>query len=597
MVYALLGNPNSGKTTLFEALCKTEISHKDTLTPFQEGKIKGTPHSLVDLPGLYSLKALTEEEISVIEYLKASPPDAILNVVDLTSPEKDLYLTVSLLTLRLPTVLVLTKADVQEPKNIRIAALEEALGLPTAAVSVLRKEGLETLAAALLHPKRPNRLPLSVALPPTFYQPLLSALSASPDPRLSLLLEEFLLSETPSLHTVNELKKSLPFPLISPSAEKAEALIVSRKKACLLLAGRAFPTLQKGKNEPFADRLFLSGLLARFLPFFALFLAFFLSLCSLGSTLSRCLVIYFDRLSEHLLLFLQSRNTAPPLSSFIVNGLLRGTGAVLSLLPILFIFSFLVSLSKESGYTARAACFFPAPFKKIFTLKWATPFLLLLSFLFQKNVSYLGCLLFVFIYVGVVIYSFFARRFIKTPAKSEEGFCILPPFHMPPIKRSLKKAVESGVALIKRSFSIVFLCSACVWLLSSITLVFSYTANKNESLLSLLFSFLLPFFSPLGISDWRMLVGLILSLVSKESAIAVMYVLSSGEAGEITSLTFTTNALSFFIFILLFPTFAKTDSSKGGKPKPILLSILFFLIRTMLAFFLSSLAFFLISHR
>ncbi len=597
MVYALLGNPNSGKTSLFNVLCKTGVSHENLPISYQEGKIKGTPHTLLDLPGLYSLKAMTEEEGGVIEHLRESPPDAILNVVDLTSPKKDLYLTLSLLSLRLPTVLVLTKADIgkKKYKSLHIRELEECLGVPVVTTCAPKKEGLETLIGALLHPKRPNRLPLSVPSPPVFYPPLLSALSSNPNPRLSLLLEEFLLSETPSLYTVNELKKNLFPPISPPTSEKTETLIVFRIKACTLLAERVFPSLQKEKKRAWGDRLFLSGALAPFFPFLALLMVLFLSLGHISSMLSHSLGLLIHRLAEQLLIFLQNGNTAPPLVSFITNGLLRGVGSVLSLLPIVWIFSFLVSLSLESGYTARVSCLYQNPFKEKRNSREFLSFLLLFASLFPKSAPFFCLVCYLLLYAVTFFFSFVTRIFIKTSPRQEERYIILVPFRVPFFKKCLREAFLNTANLIKRCFSIVFLCSAAIWLLFSVNPSFTYTADKNESLLALVCSSFLPLFSPLGITDWRILAGLFIAPFTKEGSIAALTVLSFGNSEGIASLFVKANAFSFLLFVLLFPPYSSTVSL-GQKSNSLFLSLLIFLIRLFITFLLSSLVFLLVSH-
>ncbi len=595
MVYALLGNPNSGKTALFNALCKTGVSREDPPISYQEGKINGTSHTLLDLPGLYSLKALTEEEKAVIEHLKEAPPDAILNVVDLTTPEKDLYLTLSLLSLRLPTVLVLTKTDVGEEKSLRIRALEESLGIHAVAVCAPKKKGLETLKGALLHPKRPHRLPLSIPPPPAFYHSLLSALSASPNPRLALSLEEFLLSETPSLYTVNELKKDLRFPLPSPSVEKAEALIVFRRKTGALLAERAFSSLQREKRGSLGDRIFLSSPLAPFFSFLALLITFFLSLGQVSSTFSHYFRLFFDRLSEQLLLFLQNGKTAPPLASFMANGLLRGVGSVLSLLPIVWIFSFLVSLSRESGYTKRGSFFLKNPLRGIKNKQETFAYLLLSAFLLRGNAFLFCFFLYLFLSAAFVFFSFLTRIFIKLPPPQKVGYDVLVPFRAPPLNSCLREAFQNAACLIKRCFSTVFLCSAGVWLLGSVTQTFAYTADKNESLLAILFTSLLPLFAPIGISDWQSLVGLLIALFTKEGAIAALAILSFGNNVGNASFFTKESAISFLLFILPF-SFCSSVALPQKKANSVFLSLLILIMRLFIAFLLSTLAFWLVSR-
>ncbi len=589
MIYALLGNENAGKTAVFNLLCKGHATSSPLGIPTALGKIEGTPHSLIDLPGIYSLSGATDKERAVLKYLKESPPDAILNVVDLASLTNGLYLTLALLTLRLPTVIALSGSDayINRSQAIRPNALQEALGVPVVAVCAPKKEGGDALKKLLLQPKRPKDLPFSQEATPDFYKIALSFLSKRPSPRLALMLEEFWLSESPSLQTVNELKAAFPLSVLSSSPEKAEALILFRRKRAILLAERTF--LHRNESQKFysPDRFLLSGPFARVFPFFALFLLFILSLGPLTLAISRFLALFIGRFGDRLLLFLQSGDAAAPLVSLTVNCLLLGGGRVLSFTPMVLTFFFLSSLYKECGYASRVNLLFKVPFADESQNENIIACLLLSGFFFPLQAA-----LFAFIFC-LLLYavSLIPRFFTKTLTKKEDYFILLP-YRPPNLEKCISDALLVSFRLIKRCFSTVFLCIVGVWLLSSVTPAFTYTLEKEESVLALLSSPLLPLFFPLGITDWRIVTLFCITPLSKESVIGILSFLALGKDGGISSLFSSATALSSLTFMLHCPTYASLFSKRFSRRRGVLF---FFLLRLVLAYFMAYFSFLLVS--
>ena len=164
MIFALAGNPNSGKTTLFNALtgANQHVGNFPGVTVDQKiGVIRNTEHKVVDLPGIYSIRPYSQEEIVTRDFLLKEKPDAIINIVDATNMERNLYFTLQLLALRVPTVIALNMMDELRGNggSVDVQKMTEALGVPVVPISASKKQGISELVDTLLKTAKEKQLP------------------------------------------------------------------------------------------------------------------------------------------------------------------------------------------------------------------------------------------------------------------------------------------------------------------------------------------------------------------------------------------------------------------------------------------------------
>lgn len=599
MRFALVGNQNSGKTTLFNALCGStqHVGNFPGVTvEKKEGMILGTHHTVFDLPGIYSLTPYTPEEEITGQLLCAGKPDAILNVVDGSNLTRNLYLTLQLLPLGIPMIVLITKYDLMERNGGSFSkkALSEALGVPVAILSAERGTGIENLSSLWRKARIPFRFPRGVPPPPPSYASLL--LHTMPGADAVMRAEKhyvgFPLAGTQATRTF---LRAIP-----PTREDdAEKLILWRYRVAEELAAKAFPSDKErktGSRTERADRFLLSGKTA--FPFLCLvLLSFFLMIFGrVGQALCKIPLTAADRIMRMLHAFLESRGVSAPLCDFLTEGIFAGIASVLSFLPLILLFFFLLSLLEDSGYMARISCLLDAPMRKLgLSGRVAVPLLLgfgcsvpaamatrtlrsenerkktmhLLPF-FSCSAKLPVYLLFsaaffagktAFLLTGLyllgILLAFFSAWLMKKEKGAEESqFTELPPYHFPTLRNTLTLMREKTRDFFKRTFTIIFLSGMAVWLLSSLTPSFTYTDRPEEAVLSLFSVRLLPLFAPLGIQDWRCIAALFAGIGAKENILSTLAVLTgTGGDGLVTVLPalFTAPAaLSYLVFVLLY---------------------------------------------
>lgn len=533
MNIALLGNQNCGKTTLFNRLTGNNAhagNYPGITVDVLEGTIAGTKMTLADLPGIYSLSCVTEEERVAKNYLLHQKPDLLINILDASAIQRGLYLTLQLLELNIPTIVVLNMMDQVEKEGGRIdcAGLSRVLSVPVLPISARSGKNVDRLVQALKTPpqKRPAPFPL-------------------PDE-----------------------KKNFP--------EETAAFYYHHIDA--LCEKNVF--LKKRPKISAADRLLTGRFTA--LPLFLCIIGavLFLTFSVLGQAAGNLIEAFTEFTSVQLANILQKTGASPFLSALICDGILNGIGSVLSFLPCVLILFFFLALLEDSGYMARVAFIMDTPMRRcgfsgktvvplIMGLGCSVPALLSCRTLEANRSSAALAVPFISCSARLPVYLLLAGLFFKQPfmilfllyaagfgAALMTGFFLkkhndppflleLPPYRLPKLSTVIKDMLDKASDFLKRAFTIIFAASTVTWLLANLDFSLHYTTQN--SILYHIAQGILPLFTPLGFSCWQLCAALLAGLSAKEAVISTMSVLGVGAAAFTQA-----SALSFLFFCALY---------------------------------------------
>ena len=522
MRVALVGNQNSGKTTLFNILTGTnqKVGNWPGVTiEKKEGIIKETDIEIVDLPGIYSLSPYTAEEEVSRKYIVESKPDAIINIVDSTSLERSLYLTTQLLELDCPVVLALNMEDLLEKKGIHIneEELSKQLGVTVISVSALKGTGVSELVACLKDKKYINEI-----------KPIYSD---KVEKELATVMQ-FLNCENKRFAAVKLIERDALYanyhsPIVETAIAKIEGIyqtdteeVIASLRYDYIVQVRDKTVVCSNKGTSITDKLdkiFLNRWLA--IPIFAviMFLIYYLSVGVIGSWTVDMVSGLIEGFTEWVAGLLEKINASNWIISLICDGIIAGVGAMLNFVPQLIIMFICISLLEVSGYMSRIAFFLDRLFKK-FGLSGKslipfivgsgcsvpgimatrtiedeqekkmtillTPFIpcsaklpiivLFSTYFFNDNSGLIAASLYFLAIVVILITALIMKKFIYK-GDSSAFISELPEYKMPSIKYVARDVFEKIVAFIKRAGTIILICSVAVWLLLSFTWDLKYT--------------------------------------------------------------------------------------------------------------------------
>ncbi len=561
---ALLGNPNSGKTTLFNLLTKsgepcgnragvTFSAKKEPLRRFA-GK---TDAYIMDLPGIYSLSPYGNEEKAALSALKNEHIDVILNIVDASNLARGLHLTLALLSWNIPVIVALSMADELPAMGLAVdaSALSKALDAPVFLISAAKQEGLRELIAACLSAEHIPTVP-----------------TLESGTQRARWIEDTLRKTTKTIGQPHSLD------------DKLDALI------CRPSIG---------------------------IPLFFLVIAlvFFLTFSSLGAWFSSMLESIFSSASSYLKGFLEGIGTDELLTRLLTEGIWKGVSAVLSFIPQTVILFFLLAWLEDSGYLARAAfvmdplmrrfgvsgraiipmligfgCTVPAVMSAV-TLDetekertvMALPFVpcsarlpvifMIAGLCFPNHAALTAMLLYLISFAAVFLSLLLAKKEEKPlPPLIME----LPKYRLPRLVSLLREVKMKLRDFLLRAGTVVFLSCLAVDLLAMLTPALRPAAHAEESILSLVGGAVAPLFAPLGFGDGRLISALAAGFFAKESIVSTSEILIPE---GITSLLTKAEALSFGVFSLLYLPCAASVSAirkELGAKKTV-----FLLLRTL----------------
>ena len=581
MKIGLVGNQNSGKTTLFNVLTgmNAKIGNWPGVTIEKKtGIITGTKYEITDLPGIYSLSPYSVEEEVSRNFIFNEKPEVIINIVDSTSLERSLYLTTQLLELDTKIIVALNMADILEKKGIviDIKKLEQKLGCKVVKISALRETGIKELIGELKNIETEKVV-----------------LKRNTTKKYDSVIEDAILKIENKLPRDLNHKRFIAVKLIEEDSRfvqyKTNELseirnsIKNRYDTYLeeVIATQRYEfidniyketTNRKIIRESVSDRLdkiFLNKWIA--FPIFAviMFFIYYLSVGVVGAYTVDVISELFGRAGTVLETKLFELNTSSWLVSLVVDGIVSGVGAVLNFVPQLIILFLCISVLETTGYMSRIALLLDKLFRKIgLSGKSLIPFIvgsgcsvpgimgsriienqderkmtailtpfipcsaklpiiaLFAGFFFGENSGLVSASLYFFAIIVIILSACIMKKFVFKNTSSTY-ISELPEYKLPSLKYVLKDVSEKVVSFVKRAGSVILICSIVLWFLLSFSFKLEYDVNIEESILAQIGKKISWVFYPmLGENSWEATVSAIQGLVAKEQVVSSMAVIS-----------------------------------------------------------------------
>lgn len=590
MIFALAGNQNCGKTTLFNALtgANQRVGNFPGVTVDQKtGTIRNTEHEVVDLPGIYSIRPYSQEEIVTRDFILKEKPDAIINIVDATNIERNLYLTLQLLTLRVPMVIALNMMDELSGNggSIDVKKMSTTLGVPVVPISALKKQGVEELVEILVRTAKDKNIPRDLDYCPDGpVHRCIHAVSHIIEDHagradisrrfcsikliegeqefidiLQLSQNEIELIE----HSVIEMEAERGLDRNAALADMRYNFIESVCAECVVKAKESREHLRSIQ----IDRILTHKYLA--IPVFVAImgLVFFLTFNVFGAFFSDILAYAIDGLTLWVDNFLTAYGLNPVVHSLVIDGIFSGVGSVLSFLPLIVVLFFFLSMLEDSGYMARVAFVMDKLLRKIglsgrsfvpmlVGFGCSVPGIMATRTLSSNRDRKMTILLTPYMSCSakIPIYSVFAAAFF--PGRELPVMIILyfggmlvgvlialllkntafrgnpvpfvmelPNYRFPSTKSVGLLMWEKAKDFLQRAFSVIFVATVLIWFLQTFDTRLNVVEDSSLSILAALGRLVAPFFAPLGFGDWRMVTALVSGFTAKEAVVSTFGVI------------------------------------------------------------------------
>ena len=569
--------------------------------------------TVVDLPGIYSLRTYTQEEIVTRDYILNQKPDGIINIVDATNIERNLYLTLQLLELRVPMVLALNMMDEVRANGgtIDVQKLSDDLGIPVVPITAAKGEGVSELMDRAVETAKNRVLPKvydfcaanspvhrcvhavvhliedhaeRLDLPPRFCATKLIEGDRDMADRLVLDQNERELLE----HCIVQMETENGLDRNASLADMRYTFIEQVTADAVVKCHES----KEHKRSVAWDRVLTGKYTALPVFFGVMLLIFWLTFEVIGQGLSDLLALGIDYVTAGVDGALTAYGINPVVHSLIIDGIFAGVGSVLSFLPIIVTLFFFLSILEDTGYMARVAFVMDKLLRKI-GLSGRSIVPLLIGFgcsvpaiMATRTVSsdrdrkmtilltpYMSCsakipiygfftaafftdhkaLVMISLYVLGIVVGILAALVMKGTAfrgKPVPFVMELPNYRMPSAKSVGLLLWEKAKDFLQRAFTVIFLATVVIWFLQSFDTRLNVVTDSADSLLALIGQWLAVLFRPLGFGDWRCATALISGFIAKESVVSTLQVLLGNAA--ITSLFTTRSAISFLVFTLLY---------------------------------------------
>ena len=627
LTFALVGNQNCGKTTLFNVLTGSNqhIGNFPGVTvDRKDGVIKGYPDTLItDLPGIYSMSPYSSEEIVTREFLLMDKPKGIINILDATNIERNLYLSMQLMELGIPMVIALNMMDEVRINggSVRINAIEELLGVPVIPISAAKGEGIEELVSHAIHVAKYQEKPQIsdfCSKDSAVHRCIHGIMSLISDPADkagyperfaaskvvegdSLVLKHLELEQNEKEmieHIIVQMEEECGMDRASAIADMRFAYIEDVCKNTVVKPRESKERIRSQK----IDKL-LTGKYTG-IPMF------YLTFNVIGAALSNVLDILITFVTNGVDNLLTAMNVNSVLHALIIDGIFNGVGSVLSFLPIIVTLFFFLSILEDSGYMARVAFIMDKLLRKLGlsgrsivpmligfgcsvpgvmasrTLSserdrrmtvLLTPFMScsakvpIYAFFSAAFFPHYAALVMIGMYfIGIIVGIIMAFIFKKTLFKGEPVPFVmeLPNYRMPGAKNVVHLLWEKAKDFLQKAFSIIFIATILIWFMQNFDIRLNVVADLRQSILAVLAGMITPLFKPLGFGDWRLVTAILTGVMAKESVVSTISILF-GSTIEMVSVISAAGAMSFLVFCLLYtPCVAAIASVKkelGGK--------------------------------
>ena len=618
LTFALVGNQNCGKTTLFNVLTGSNqhIGNFPGVTvDRKDGVIKGYPDTLItDLPGIYSMSPYSSEEIVTREFLLMDKPKGIINILDATNIERNLYLSMQLMELGIPMVIALNMMDEVRVNggSVRINAIEELLGVPVIPISAAKGEGIEELVSHAIHVAKYQEKPqisdfcskesavhrcihsimslISDHADKAGYPERFAASKVVEGDSLVLKHLELEQNEKEMIeHIIVQMEEECGMDRASAIADMRFAYIEDVCKNTVVKPRESKERIRSQK----IDKL-LTGKYTGIPMFIAIMgLVFYLTFNVIGAALSNVLDILITFVTNGVDNLLTAMNVNSVLHALIIDGIFNGIGSVLSFLPISVTLFFFLSILEDSGYMARVAFIMDKLLRKLGlsgrsivpmligfgcsvpgvmasrTLSserdrrmtvLLTPFIScsakvpIYAFFSAAFFPHYAALVMIGMYfIGIIVGIIMAFIFKKTLFKGEPVPFVmeLPNYRMPGAKNVVHLLWEKAKDFLQKAFSIIFIATILIWFMQNFDVRLNVVADSRQSILAVLAGMITPLFKPLGFGDWRLVTAILTGVMAKESVVSTISILF-GSTIEMVSVISAAGAMSFLVFCLLY---------------------------------------------
>ena len=602
MVIALVGNQNCGKTTLFNQLTGSNQhvgNFPGVTVEHKSGEAKGRKDcTIVDLPGIYSIRPYSGEEVVTRNFIIDNSPDAILNIADATNIERNLYLTLQLAEMGKPMVLALNMMDelLGNHGSVNIEELSSRLGIPVLPISAAKNDGVEELLELTMETARKKQKPKKVdfcgagpvhrcihtvshvvedhadaiGVPSRFAATRVIEQDEEIIKRLGLSENELELVE----HAALEMERE-------SGLDRNAALADMRYRFIENVCADTVVKAQESKEQQRSvkiDKVLTNKYLA--IPTFLAIMAFifWMTFDVIGQRLSDLLAVGIAMFTDWVDALLTAYGLNPVVQSLIIDGVFAGVGSMLSFLPLIVVLFFFLSILEDTGYMSRVAFVMDKLLRKIglsgrsfvpmlIGFGCSVPAVMATRTLSSERdrkmtmllVPFMSCsakipiyalftaaffpgdklLVMTLLYIGGMLTGIVAAKILSLTSftgKPVPFVMELPNYRMPSLKSVLLLMWEKARDFIHRAFTVIFLATIVIWFLQHFDAKLNIVeAGDGSSLLSLIGMSVAPIFAPLGFADWRIATSLITGLMAKEAVVSTMGVLMNASGSALAA--------------------------------------------------------------
>ena len=618
LTFALVGNQKCVNTTLVNQVTgsKQHVGNFPGVTvDRKDGVIKGHNNTLItDLPGIYSMSPYSSEEIVTREFVIREKPKGIINIVDATKIERNLYLTMQLLELGVPMVVALNMMDElrENGGSVLVNEMEEALGVPVIPISAAKAEGIEELIQHAIHVAKYQEKPLEtdfcrkeegVHRGIHAVMHLIEDHAEKAEIPVRFAASKIMEGDEKILEQLNltENEKNLLEDISRQTEEETgldrAAAIAQMRFAYIEDVCSESVIKPKESREHLRSRKidrFLTGKYTGIPAFVGIMaVVFWLTFNVIGAFLQGLLESGITALTDVVDHAMTAAHVNSVVHSLVIDGIFSGVGGVLSFLPIIVTLFFFLSLLEDSGYMARVAFIMDKLLRKLglsgrsivpmlvgfgctvpgvmasrtlpserdrkMTIL-LTPFmsctakLPIYAFFTAAFFPKRGALVMIGLYVfGIVMGILMALIFKKTAFKGEAVPFVmeLPNYRLPGAKNVGHLLWDKAKDFLQRAFTVIFIATIVIWFLQNFDMGLNMVSDSQNSILALVAGVLAPIFLPIGFGDWRIVTALISGFMAKESVVSSLTVLFGSSAALQGTLT-VAGAAALLVFCLLY---------------------------------------------